>query len=737
MKKALKILLLISGVFIILILGITVYFLTITANVNLDTKKLQNTEKTITYYDINGNVFYQETSGVFGLNFNKLPKHVKDAFIAIEDKRFYSHNGIDYRGLIRALVSNVKSFSFKEGGSTITQQLIKNTHLSGEKTLIRKIKELKLARELEKKYTKDEIIEKYLNTIYFGEGCYGISSASKFYFNKTPEDLSLNESCILASIIKAPSYYSPIKNKEKCNNRKNLILEEMYSQKLITKEDLVSNKNSQIQLNLSTDKTKNYEYIARKQFNNVIENFPYEYKDLKIYTFYDENLQKTLKDYLIQNEEYNNSLILQGKQGEIIAYSSTYGDLPRQVGSTIKPILVYAPCIENEIVYSCSPINDEKTSFNGYSPSNYNDKYYGYVSVKESLAKSLNVCSVKLLNELGVDNAKKFINKTDIKLSDKDNSLCIALGATENGIKLSELVSSYNVFLNNGDYYSPSCISKIIADENNVVYQKDKQNVNIFSSGTIDVLNDMLSYTVTDGTAKKLSYSKLPLYAKTGTVGNEKGNTDAYTISYCSDYILGAWCGNVENTLMDNTVTGGNVPAKQSVNIWELVNRYKKIKEIEKSKNSHEDYYDINAYKNEHKVILADLNAPFKTKEKSIFKNTTLKPTRATTYSYPIAQKPKISVFNNRIEIELCLTEYCNAIVYKHENNKKTAVHDTADNGLFFIDENVMKNQKYYYSIHPYYVNNDKTFWGKEILTNTIKIPNSSLTDEWWEQDFD
>lgn len=737
MKKTLKIAMIIVCSVLIVVLSSLIYVLSVTAGVKINEEKLVNMERIISYYDINGNKFAEESGGVAVTEIKNIPEYVKNAFIAIEDKRFYSHNGVDYRGLFRALFNNVKSFSFKEGASTISQQLIKNTHLSNEKTLKRKLVEIKLARKLEKKFTKSEILEKYLNTIYFGDGCYGITEASKHYFNKQPFELDINEGAILAAIIKAPTYYSPLADTNKCFVRKNIVLSEMLEQGYITIHEFNENKNKAVTTIENKDLNHNFLSLAKSEYCKIMKNYSHFYNNFNVYTSFNPNLQQILESEKIDTKDYENSSIILDEKSRILAYCSTIGNLPRQVGSTIKPLLVYAPAIETNAVYSCSPILDEKTDFNGYNPSNYNEKYYGYISVKESLAKSLNTCAVKLLNQVGVDKAKSFIKNTDITLDKEDDSLCLALGATNKGIKLTDLTSAYSVFLNKGSYVSSSCINKIETNEKEVIYQKKSQGKRVFSQDTIDIMNDMLSFVVTNGTAKKLSFLNMPIYAKTGTVGSEKGNTDSYTISYTSEYVLGTWCGNKENTLMSNAITGGGVPCVQSANIWEKVYKNKLPKKIENSNKTCEEFIDKITYDNDHRVILADLKALPRYTEKMIFKKNALPKERSSIFSSPIIEKPKISIKNNEINILLCLTEYYDAIIYKTINGKKFAVYDTENNNKkIYVDHDLIPNQNYTYSVVPYHNNGAEKIYGKEIIIETIKIPKAPIND-WWKNELD
>ena len=214
-------------------------YFAVTNNVKLDTNKLINYGQSITFYDADGNKI--DSSSLIGnrssVGIKDLPDHVKNAFIASEDRKFYSHNGLDYGRMLKALASNAASFSFREGASTISQQLIKNTHLSNDKTIVRKLKEIRLAGQLEKKYSKDEILEMYLNTIYFGHSCYGLQSAARFYFDTDAEQLTLAQGAALAGLLSSPNNYSPFKNAEKCLQRRDIVLENMLKCELITQNE--------------------------------------------------------------------------------------------------------------------------------------------------------------------------------------------------------------------------------------------------------------------------------------------------------------------------------------------------------------------------------------------------------------------------------------------------------------------------------------------------------------------
>ncbi len=740
MKIALKIICIILASILVVILGCLIYYLVVTKDVTLDQSKLINMEKTVSFYDSRGNFLFTEGDKKQVIEIDDVPNHVKQAFIAVEDKRFYSHNGVDNKGLIRAMFNNIKSLSFKEGGSTISQQLIKNTHLTSQKTIKRKLSEIKLAKKLEKEFSKEEILEKYLNTIYFGDNCYGIASASAHYFGKETKDLTINEGAALAGIIKAPSNYSPFNDFVKCNARKNVVLSQMLKEGYIDDLRYNENVNKNIDIQKENESENHYDltYLVKKELNDIISDYPFSTGNIKVYTTLDTSKQNILETTFNDiSEVHDKTAILLDNDGKIQAYLSTCGDIPRQTGSIIKPILVYAPAIENDILYSSSPILDEKTDYNGYSPSNYNDKYYGYVTVKESLAKSLNACAVKIFNYTGVEKSKRYLEKMNFPFSENDNSLCLALGATEKGVKLSKISSLYNVFQNNGYYKEPFSIIKVESQNNGIIYKSSNSKKQVFSHETAHIISDMLEYTVKDGTAKKLSFTNIPLCSKTGTVGNANGNTDAYNISYNSKYVLGVWYGNKDNSLMDNSLTGGTKPTVTASLIWKEI--YKETpapKSYVKATGICERNIDKIELEEGHNLLLASQLAPQRYTVKGLFKNGKF-PQISDRFTQPKLSDYSINLQDNSVIISLDLPNYYDCYVYKNCNGSKNIIYDT--NGKeknIVIDKTIAPNEEYIYSLVPYFNSNNKIIEGKEIFLEKIKIPSINI-EGWWSDEFE
>ena len=741
-KKALKITIAALAVPTVLVLIFLTYYLIVTAGVNLDKSKLVNLNSSIEIYDNDDNLLDEQSSGKSVIGAAEIPEYTLNAFVAIEDKRFYSHNGVDVKGFMRAMFNNIKSFSFKEGASTISQQLIKNTHLSGEKTIKRKLSEFKLAKQLESEYSKKEILEMYVNTIYFGDGCYGITEAANNYFGVSPSELTVNQSAALAGMIKAPAIYSPRISPENCNERKNIVLNEMYKQNYISETEYTVNKNADIVTVTKQDKNDSpYFQLVKEELKNLPEISEFLHNKLKIYTYFDENLQNALETAILGTEtETDKKAMILNKYNKIQAFYSDCGDFPRGLGSTIKPIAVYAPAVDMGIIDSCTPLNDERINYDGYAPSNYKDVYYGYVSAKFALAKSLNSCAVKILNDCGVENCLNYVKKTDIPIESTDKALCLALGATEKGASLAQISGAYGSFINKGVYLAPKTIKKICTEDGKTVYTDNARKQRIYSEETAFIINDMLKDSVKIGTAKTLSALKIPLSAKTGTVGTENGNTDAYSISYNGDYVLSCWLGNTDGSLMGNEISGGTIPTQISLNIWDnilQINGYKPSDTFNSDKVV-KVAIDKLSYEENHTVETADDNFPERFVLTEYFKKDRIPKTVSSRFAYPKVENGKISVNNYQIFIKLCLPNYCEFKLFKEFDGLKFQIYDSygKSDKTTFSDKFVMPDKKYRYSAIPYVKGKQGIKYGEEFFFEEIKTPPLDFTDDEFWKDF-
>ncbi len=741
MKKFLKFLLVIALIFTVLLSAFAIYAVTLTAKYTLDENKLINLSESFELLDLNGNKISEVTNKTTIARNGKLQDYTKNAFVAVEDKRFYNHRGIDYKSLLRAFTKNITSMSLKEGGSTISQQLIKNTHLSLEKTLKRKLVEIKLTKKLEKKYSKDEILEKYLNTIYFGHNVYGIQKASHFYFNKNAENLTLEESAVLAGMIKAPNIYSPINSMNKCLDRRNLVLKLMLNQGYITKEEYDRARQMAISINFGSNEY-DYTQLCLIELSEIISNNPYIFSNSKVYTYFLPEKQSILQES-VKNSINNcdKSAIYLGNFNQISAYYSTVKEQHRQVGSLLKPLGVYAPAIEENLIYSKTKILDEKTEFNGYSPSNYKEKYYGKVTVKDALSKSLNIPAVKTLNNLTIEKSISYLKKLGINLNEQTNGLSLALGGTEETFTLKDITSAYGVFNSSGNYYKPTCIAKIVSNEGKTLYEHNFDCQRVFSNETSYIISDMLEDTVKTGTAKRLTNKNATIYAKTGTNGTQNGNYDAYTVSYNKDALLGVWCGKADNSTMDNSISGGTLPATISSLIWDNIYQTPTDTKIAKPNGVIIAEFDKNEYEEKDKFVLSESIAPHSQKFSMLIKANQLNSfEKSDKYSNPVIKTPEISLNNNHVLIKFIKNDLINFRIYRSNGVNKELVFDSKDTEKdFYLDDKIKSNTKYTYSVLPYYEQKNNIYLGKETLISTIKTPNidKELPDDWWDFDID
>ena len=693
--------------FFCLVMGI--YCFHLTKDAHLSTEKLQLSTQKIVFCDTFGK---EIESSYLNLRENasesEIPNTLKNAFIAIEDKRFYSHNGIDVKRMLGASLNNIKSGKYKEGASTITQQLIKNTHLNSEKTIKRKLSEIKLALLLERKYDKNAIITMYLNHIYFGENCYGVKSASHRYFAKELHELSASECATLAAIVKAPTYYSPTSNAKRCKERRDLILKEMRKQQFIDEKTYLAS--IQEPLTVLKDNSAHAKDYLKEVMSEVEQILPFPLfsygNTITIYTGLDPKTQEILEDlsFTLPENAHFSAIALNNQQNLVSAFRSTIGMPYRQTGSTLKPFSVYGPAIEQDFIDESTLILDEPISYSGYKPHNYGEQYHGYVSAKYALAHSLNVPAVKILDGIGVKSARNTLKKLGFHITEKDNSLPLALGATNFGISLKDITNAYSTLAKGGEYEKCTFVQQILADSA-PIYIKNSGKSRVFSQETSFLLTDMLKESVNSGTAKKLSYLPFETAAKTGTVGTATGNTDAYTISYTENYALGVWLGAKEGE-MNNSVSGGNLPATLSMEIWQELNKKtsvgamppppSEIKRVALHKPS---------YKNELKEYLASDTDVAENKIFTYYKKNRVPPTLNLKKPTQKAEFLEVKTDNFNVCIILCVKEDGDFALFREEKTQNSPPKAeqlcslTKTDHFLFLDETATQGKSYRYFI--------------------------------------
>lgn len=582
----------------------------------IQSTKIYDRTGTVLLYDIYG----EEKRDIVPLD--RISDNLKRAVLASEDSRFYQHGGIDFRGITRSLLVDLRLQSAKQGGSTITQQLIRSVYLTRQKTLSRKIREVVLSVEMERRYSKDQIFDWYLNKIPFGSNAYGAEAASQTYFNKPASDLSLAESAALSAMIPAPSFYSPYgPNKKLLLERKNYILEQMEGLGYINKEQREGAQKETLKFSESTASIKAPHFVmfVKKYLEEKYgEDFLKE-KGLKVYTTLDWDMQSRVEQLLKEADKTNSqfdahnsaAVVVNPKNGEILAlagskdyFAQSYPvgceeggqgclfspkfDVAtlglRQPGSAFKPF-VYATAFKKgylpetmlwdaktEFNPSCPPdANQEKDIYflDCYHPKNYDGLYRGPVSLRSSLAQSLNLPSVKLLYLAGLNDVLATARDMGISTLNEPNryGLSLVLGGGE--VTLLEITSAYGIFAAEGVRFPPSSILKIEDSEGNIIETNPKESTKVLDTQTARKINDILS----DNNARApmfgfnnaLYFNNYQIAAKTGTT---QYFNDAWTVGYSPSFAVGVWVGN-NNNASTNKKTGIGLAAPIWRNIME------------------------------------------------------------------------------------------------------------------------------------------------------------------------
>ncbi len=598
-QKALKIA---AAVFLLLMAVGIIWFITLINKTNwkdFDPSKLENQAQTLIFYDKDGNV----AGGLYGgqnrtnIPLSEVPKQVQEAFISAEDVRFYSHRGVDIKRILGAAWTDITKGK-TQGGSTISQQLIKNTHLTNEKTLTRKLQEARLAIQLEQVYSKDEILEMYLNTVYFGNGAYGIEAASQSYFSKPASKLTLAEGALLAGVLKGPGIYAPHLNMDKSVQRRNLILGLMHNYGFISEKEMEDAKAEEVHLKLQSKTNPNYGFYIDAAENEAAELTGIAREDLisggyHIYTTMDAALQIKCDELMGDadlfpanakdgTEVQGALVVLDAKTGAARAvvggreYTARQGlnratSSLRQPGSAIKPVLVYGPAIDRFGYNPATMIEDAPVDFNGYKPVNAGGKYSGWVTLRQAVVRSINIPAVRVLNNIGISSAKDFAGSAGISFDPEDNSLAIGLGGFTRGVAPITLASAYTAFANGGNASKASFVQKIVDSDGIVIYENPYPTKVVMSDATAFIMTDILHNAAVSGTAKLLNFNKIPLAAKTGTVAWDSGNKDVWLASYNPDYVVVCWMGfdrtDKDHYLSTGTI-GGTNPAQMCKEVY-------------------------------------------------------------------------------------------------------------------------------------------------------------------------
>ena len=561
-----------------------------------------------TIYDKNNNVVdVLEAESRDAVKLEDVSPYVKEAFLAIEDKKFYSHHGLHFKGIIRAVLTNFLKGKATQGGSSITQQLAKNAFLTPERTFSRKVKEAILTYQIERTYTKDEILERYLNEIYFGSGSYGIKNAADQYFRKDPKDLNIAEAALLAGIPNRPTKYDPNRSLENALHRQQIILKEMFEDGRITKEEYEEAlaykfelENEENVKNVPKNTSIIYNRRPKKAYNNpelttIVENYLAEIYDdeqiytsgLKIYTTIDLDYQKVARDTFnaypyFKNKEINGAMVtLDPFTGGIVSIvggkNFKAGNFDRatmarrQLGSSFKPF-VYLKALEEGYEPYSVVVNDF-VAYGKWAPKNFDGRYTFNSTLVNSLNLSLNIPAVKLMDAVTVDAFKE--EMTDkIKLTSEIQNLTTALGSVDSTPV--NTAANFSIFVNGGYIVKPNIIREIRDNQDILIYVADIEKVKAFDSVDVSVITAMLKSVVSNGTATKarvVDKSGRPIQqgGKTGTTSEHR---TAWFVGITPEYVTVCYIGRDDNKPMYGKMTGGSAVAPMWARYYQtLINK--------------------------------------------------------------------------------------------------------------------------------------------------------------------
>jgi penicillin-binding protein 1A len=520
-----------------------------------------------------------------------MPHFLKAALIATEDRKFYKHSGVDIKGIVRAIIKDIRAGGFVEGASTITQQLAKTLFLTPRKTIVRKIKEAILAFQLERRYTKDEILELYLNQVYFGSGAYGVQSAADIFFGKSVQDLNLAECALVAGLPKSPSRYSPMVDKDLARERRNIVLQQMRAMEIITVDEYNQALVAEIQLgdrSRSLNRSPYFVEYIQKKLEELLGASKLYKGGLSIYTTLDLdfqeaaqiavdegllNLQTRMRQNNIQPTDAQAALVcLDLKSGGILTMvgGKNYYESPfnrataarRQPGSAFKP-LVYAYAIEQGFTQSAM-ILDAPVVFRGvdrnndWRPENFSKKYLGEITLRRALAISQNIPAVRLIEILGPQSVVRFAHRLGIE-SNLEPNLSLALGTSE--VTLLNLTAAYAVFPRGGEWIEPFGITEVTDHRGRIIWGARPQKRLVMTREGAAIITDMLEGVVREGTARQARILREPIAGKTGTTNNYN---DALFIGFSPAVAAGVWVGRDSGDTLGDKETG----AKAALPIW-------------------------------------------------------------------------------------------------------------------------------------------------------------------------
>lgn len=534
----------------------------------------------------------------------QIPEVAKEAAISIEDERFFKHSGVDIKRTGGAVIGWVKAKITGEspsyGGSTITQQVIKNITNEKDRTVTRKVKEMMRAIAFEKQFTKDEILTMYLNIVYFGNNCYGVEAASNMYFSKKAIDLSLEEAAMIVGITQAPSRFDPFKNPEETIKKRNTVLAKMYELEKISEEEYNRAVNTELGVNSRAKGLRStvYSYFVDQLINDVISDLQTEkgYSQTfaeqqifgggyKIYTTMDSRVQAEIEKVYENTANFSGAsrgmqsamVIIDPHTGEIKGMAGGIGrktesrglnratQAKRQAGSSIKPLSVYSPALETGKITAATVVTDEAITIGNWSPKNSYSGFKGDMTIRKALEISANIPAVKVLQSSGIENSYKFMTEKyhfTTLVNDDKNLSALGLGGLTVGVTPKEMAAAYATFANKGVYIEPHTYTKVLDSRGKVVLEKEPETTRVMSEANAFIMSSFLKDVVNGsaGTGRSARLSGMTTYGKTGTSNDSK---DKWFVGFTSYYVGAVWCGYDKNN--------GSVSSSVPNGVWKKI----------------------------------------------------------------------------------------------------------------------------------------------------------------------
>lgn len=570
--------------------GMVVYSLSDIPEFNVETLRPSNATL---IYDKNGDPVAEiGLENRVPISIHDVKPHVKKAFLAAEDNSFYQHHGVDFRGIVRALWLNLTTGS-RVGGSTFTQQLVKNTFLTPDKEYKRKIQELFLAIQVERHYTKDEIFEMYLNWNYFGEGAFGIQAAANTYFGKEVSDLTLEEAALLAGLLQAPSAYSPYHDYDAALQRRNTVLGMMERFEHITPEEAEAAKQKPIELSDATPQEREYaypyfvDYVTDRLVAEFGESRVFQ-EGLLVHTTLDPKIQQAAEAAFANHGNFpgsdrNEKNILQ-PQGAAVVLDPHTGHIKaivggrehtqrrqwnratrekRQPGSAFKPVIAYGPAVEYLGMGPASILDDIPVSYRNWTPTNVDNTFRGLITMRTAIALSVNIPAVKTLEYVTPSRGVDFAQKLGISgLEDDRHNLAIALGGLTHGVTPLELAGAYGAFANQGVYVEPTAITLVKDSRGRIISEPVPAQTRVMKATTAFLITDMLRSVVTGGTGTGARMGQRPVAGKTGTTDHRE---NIWFAGYTPELVGVVWIGNDDQT---KSLPAGSYGGVWAARLW-------------------------------------------------------------------------------------------------------------------------------------------------------------------------